>query len=200
MTSTTVPGATPAPTPAAAASAKPRILNSSRLAALRADRYRTLQLVLFALGAVLMPFGILAIALGWYGTAHAHYDYDQRTYLISGGIMGLGLTFTGGFLYFGAWLAKVAADQRDSNRQLSEALTSIAVALQQRPGATGAQYDTQVIEQGSTLVYAGEGTTVHRRDCPLISHRTDLRETDGHDPNATPCRVCRPVADEETSF
>jgi hypothetical protein len=195
MASTTASAGAPA-----AASAKPRTQRASRLAALRADRYRTLQLVLFALGAVLMPFGILAIALGWYGTAHAHYDYDQRTYLISGGIMGLGLTFVGGFLYFGAWLAKVGADQRDSNRQLSEALTAIAEALHQRPGAAGSEYNAEVIERSDTLVFAGEGTTVHRRDCPLIAHRTDLRETDGRDPNATPCRVCRPVVDEEITI
>jgi hypothetical protein len=163
----------------------------SRLAALRQDRYRTLQLVLFAIGAVLMPFGILAIALGWYGTAHAHYDYDQRTYLISGGIMGLGLVFLGGFLYFGAWLAKVSADQRDSARQLSEAITILAGAMSRMAGDDG----TATAVHGDELVFAGDGTTVHRRDCPLIAHRHDLHPISGNEVDPTLCRVCRPTLD-----
>jgi hypothetical protein len=165
----------------------------SRLAALRADRYRTLQLVLFAIGAVLMPFGILAIALGWYGTAHAHYDYDQRTYLISGGIMGLGLTFLGGFLYFGAWLAKVSADQRDSARQLSEALAVLAGALD-RMAPRAADLSLEAAHSAE-LVVAGDGTTVHRRDCPLIAYRDDLRPLFGSGDDLTTCRVCRPDFD-----
>jgi hypothetical protein len=161
------------------------------LAALRSDRFRALQLVLFALGSVLMPLGILAIALGWYGSAHAHYDYDQNVYLISGGIMGLGLTFLGGFLYFGAWLAKNSSDQRDTNRQLSEALTALSYAVQRLGG--GAPVESDVVD--GTLVVAGSGTTVHRRDCALIAHRDDLRELDGHEYGLAPCRVCRPAVD-----
>jgi hypothetical protein len=166
--------------------------STSRFAALRADRYRTMQLALFATGAVLMPFGILAIGLGWYGTAHAHYDYDQRTYLISGGIMGLGLTFLGGFLYFGAWLAKLAADQREATRQLAEALSALSGAVR-APVPNGATYDTEVVPNVDSLVFAGDGTTLHRRDCPLIAHRDDLHEVDHIPADATPCRVCRPV-------
>ena len=149
-----------------------------------------LQLVLFALGAILMPFGILAISLGWYGTAHSHYDYDQRTYLISGGILGLGLTILGGFLYFGAWLAKVSNDQRENSKQLADALNVLANALAlQATSANGHQTDTI---DGSMLVFAGDGTTVHRRDCPLIAHRDDLRPVSNVDSSTQTCRVCRP--------
>ena len=190
MASTTAAaGAAPAKAQAKTKASNPR------WAALRADRYRLLQLILFAMGAVLMPFGILAIALGWYGTAHSHYDYDQRTYLISGGILGLGLTILGGFLYFGAWLAKVAADQRDSAKELSAALTVFAQAFAGQNGAsngsTGSNGATATID-GSTLVFAGDGTTVHRRDCPLIAHRDDLRPVTSVDNTTTTCRVCRP--------
>ena len=163
-------------------------------AATRDQRYRTLQLVLFAAGAVLMPLGIVTICLGWYGTAHSHYDYDQRTYLISGGIMGLGLVFLGGFLYFGAWLAKVAADQRDSARQLAEALIVLAERVGPAPGA-GAGYATHpaAASNGAELVFAGDGTTVHRRDCALIATRDDLRPATGALSGATECRVCKPT-------
>ena len=66
-------------------------------------------MVLFVAGAVLLPGGLVVIGLGWYGTAHTPYEYDQNAYLISGGILGLGITFVGGFLYFGSWLARLAA-------------------------------------------------------------------------------------------
>jgi subtilisin family serine protease len=90
---------------------------------------RRLQFGLFLAGAVLMPLGILAICLGWYGTAHSHYVYDQNTYLISGGLFGLGLVFLGGFMYFGAWLARMSAEQRDNSRSIADAMSVLADAL-----------------------------------------------------------------------
>ncbi|HJQ44351.1 MAG TPA: hypothetical protein VJ831_14780 [Jatrophihabitantaceae bacterium] len=158
-----------------------------------------IQLVLFAAGAVCMPLGIVVISLGWYGTAHSHYDYDQRTYLISGGILGLGIIFVGGFLYFGAWLAKAAADQRESSRQLADALQTLADVVTKQSGAVrngngngSSGADTSV--DGSELVFAGDGNTVHRRDCPLVGSREDLRSVDVHalGPDPQLCRVCRP--------
>jgi hypothetical protein len=181
MATTTMAPARPKPTP------EPRVPSSS--AALRDQRFRNVQLALFAAGGVLMPLGILVICLGWYGTAHSHYDYDQRTYLISGGILGLGLTFLGGFLYFGTWLAKMAADQRESSRQLADALLALA-DLVSRP-STGVAADG-VAEAGAVPVLAGDGTTVHRRDCALIAHRDDLHVLTGKEVDLTTCRVCRP--------
>ncbi|MDT4939434.1 MAG: hypothetical protein QOG80_3105 [Pseudonocardiales bacterium] len=180
--------------------AAPRVQTNERrvtnaTAAIRDQRYRNLQLILFAAGGVLMPLGIVVIGLGWYGTAHAHYDYDQRTYLISGGILGLGLTIFGGFLYFGAWLAKIAADQRDSARQLADSLLVLGDMVSRQSGASaglGAVAATSV-ESGAVPVFAGDGTTVHRRDCPLIAHRDDLHPLTGNEVDPTLCRVCRPI-------
>jgi hypothetical protein len=90
---------------------------------------RRLQFALFVGGAVLMPLGVLAICLGWYGVGHSHYVYDQNTYLISGGLLGLGLVFLGGFLYFGAWLARMSAEQRDNSRAIADAMAVLADAL-----------------------------------------------------------------------
>jgi hypothetical protein len=90
---------------------------------------RRLQFGLFVGGAVLMPLGVLAICLGWYGVAHSHYVYDQNTYLISGGLLGLGLVFLGGFLYFGAWLARMSSEQRDNSRAIADAMAVLADAL-----------------------------------------------------------------------
>jgi hypothetical protein len=167
-------------------------------AQLRDERLRRIQLIMFTAGGVLMPFGILAICLGWYGSAHSHYEYDQNTYLVSGGILGLGLTFLGGFLYFGAWLSRMSSDQRTSSAQLAEAMLALAdvVAVRQRSSAEviAGVYEpiTEELPAAAELVRAGNNLTVHRRSCALISSRPDLHVylPDGSD--VTTCRVCKP--------
>ena len=165
-------------------------------AAVRDQRLRIVQMVMFTAGGVLMPFGIVAIGLGWYGTAHAHYAYDQATYLISGGILGLGLTFLGGFIYFGAWLAKIGSDQRDSARQVADAMLVLA-DLMSRQSANGAAVayteSAPAAGNGDMLVVAGNGKTAHRRDCQLISRREDLHVITGSEPGLTACRLCKPA-------
>lgn len=174
--------------------AQPRAAQVSNPAVGQDTRYRTLQLVLFAAGAVLMPLGILAICLGWYGTAHSHYAYDQTTYLISGGLLGLGLTFLGGFLYFGAWLARVGADQRVAARQLADTMLVLADLVSRQGAAGAAGADVTLTDPGAVPVLAGDGTTVHRRDCQLIAHREDLHVLTGREHDLATCRVCRPTA------
>ena len=41
-------------------------------------------------------------------------------------------------------------------------------------------------------VVAGSGSTVHRRDCSLISHRDDLHPAGPDAPGLTACRLCKP--------
>lgn len=83
-------------------------------------------MVLFWAGAILLPVGLVVIILGWYGAANTPYQYDQLSYLVSGGLLGLGLTFCGGFLYFGAWLARIAADNRETAQRLADTLLVLA--------------------------------------------------------------------------
>lgn len=160
----------------------------------RDQRFRNLQLALFTIGALLMPLGIFAIFLGWYGVAHTKYQYDQLPYVVSGGLLGLALVFLGGFLYFGAWLAKIGNEQRDSARQLADAMLVLVDLVGKQGGsftATGTVSDRAARE----LVLAGAGSTVHRRDCPLIAHRDDLHPVTGDESGLGTCRVCRPDFD-----
>jgi hypothetical protein len=162
--------------PHAAATAAPAPLVQDR-------RGRRLQTALFVAGAVLLPLGLVMIVVGWYGAAHTQYVYDQLAYLMSGGLLGIGLTLTGGFLYFGAWLAAIVNNQRDASRQLADTLLALA-AMPARPGRASAS---------SALVVAGENTTVHRADCALVADRTDLRPITGTEPGLSPCRFCQPL-------
>ncbi len=139
-----------------------------------------------------MPLGIVAILVGWYGTAHSKYAYDQATYLVSGGVLGLGLVFLGGFLYFGAWLAKVAYEQQESSRHLAETLSVLADLATQQPGRPTASAVPVAPGGGAVPVLAGDGSTIHRSDCALVAQRDDLRPLTGTERNLGTCRVCRP--------
>ena len=185
----------PAPAPAQP-HAMPRAASRGEgVAPLRNNPAQLLHLVLFVAGAVLLPAGLIVIGLGWYGVAHTPYVYDQNAYIVSGGILGLGITFVGGFLYFGSWLARVAADQKESQRQLSDTLLLLADAVSHNNavanGAAAARPAARPRDPGSVLVVAGTGTTVHRADCDLVAGRDDLRPAGPDAPNLTRCRLCK---------
>jgi len=149
--------------------------------------------VLFVAGAVLLPLGLVVIILGWYGAAHTPYAYDQLSYLVSGGLLGLGLTFCGGFLYFGAWLARIAADMRDSSKRLADTLLLLSDVVSRSGAGSGPlQSPAAQRDPGSILVVAADGSTVHRRDCSLVGHRDDLRPAGPDAAHLTPCRLCKP--------
>lgn len=168
-------------------------------AAARDQRFQKVNVILFVVGAALMPLGIVAIFVAWYGVAHSHYEYDQLTYIVSGGVLGVGLVLLGGFLYFGAWLARMATDQRESARRLTDAVLALANASARPPapavgGAAAVPVGgaAAVADGGALPVLAGGGSTVHRRDCALIAHRDDLRALTGTETGLGTCRVCRP--------
>ncbi len=124
--STTSAGSTERHTMPRAASREPVGTGGIGIAPLKGNPAQLLQMILFYAGAVLLPTGLVVIGLGWYGAAHTPYEYDQMPYLISGGILGLGITFVGGFLYFGSWLARIAVDQKEAQAQIADALRALA--------------------------------------------------------------------------
>ncbi len=160
------------------------------VAPLRDDYGRLLQTVLFWAGAIMLPLGLVVIVLGWYGAANTPYQYDQLSYLVSGGLLGLGLTFCGGFLYFGAWLARIASDQKEASKRLADTLLVLADVTSR--SAAVAEVGAGLTEAAEVPVTAGEGTTIHRRDCALILHRRDLHPVGDRTGSLTECRVCRP--------
>lgn len=185
--------------------AMPRASSRDGAAPLRGNQAHLLHAALFVAGAVLLPGGLIVIGLGWYGAAHTPYEYDQTSYLISGGILGLGITFVGGFLYFGSWLARIAADQKDSQRQLAETLLVLADAVSHNSAAIASVPAESSVpsavrpvapparsrDAGSVLVMAGGGKTVHRADCDLIAGRQDLSAVGAQVGDLVPCRLCQ---------
>ena len=118
-----------------------------------------MQLGLFVAGAVLLPLGLVVICLGWYGIAHTPYEYNQLVYLLSGGMLGLGITFIGGFLYFAAWIARIGADLKESDKRLSDTLLVLAdaIAHTSAPAAGAPGAGARRLEPGDVLVVAYPG-------------------------------------------
>ncbi|GGU58515.1 hypothetical protein [Lentzea flava] len=74
------------------------------------------------IGTMLMTAGIAAILFAWWGVAHTGYVWEQIPYVVSGGILGVGLIGVGGFLYFGSWLVKLLEEQRQTTYALLQLL------------------------------------------------------------------------------
>ncbi|HEX4865356.1 MAG TPA: hypothetical protein VFV02_14900 [Acidimicrobiales bacterium] len=98
---------------------------------LRPSRGRSfpLETLMLVLGGLLLPIGVITIIIGWYGAAHTPKLYEQNDYLISGGILGLGLVFIGGFLYFGYWVTRQIRTTNVAAQQTLRALSRIEAQL-----------------------------------------------------------------------
>lgn len=76
---------------------------------------RNVRKILQVLGMVAIAMGFVCIILGWYGSSHSPYLYEEIPYLISGGLLGVGLVFGGGILIHSAWsLRKIEEDRRNA--------------------------------------------------------------------------------------
>src|SRR6185436_2740395 len=84
--------------PAAATSAPPTASPTSGSDDMRSEQ--RFQQILTLVGGFLMPLGLAVIGIGWYGTAHTGYVFEQLPYLVSGGLFGLGLTICGALVFF----------------------------------------------------------------------------------------------------
>jgi hypothetical protein len=149
---------------------------------------RTLSLV----AAVLLPLGLLVILLGWYGAAHTPYLFEQVPYLISGGILGLGLVTGAGLLYFGGWVAKSAAAQQRAAEETLLLLREIRDGL----GAAPRQAAVPASSNGHAagFVATAHGSMWHRPDCAVVAGRDDLHLVGPDGDGLQPCSLCDPLS------
>lgn len=158
-----------------------------------------MQAVLLLAGAIMLPAGLIIIEVGWWGAAHSPYSYDQLSYLISGGLFGLGLAFVGGFLYFGSWLAKISADNSEAMARLADSLQEMGQSLSHAQPSLPANPTSSVpaLTAGANErpVTTANGTLMHLPNCSLVVGRDDLHPADP-DADLKPCKLClglRPV-------
>ena len=164
------------------------VAKTSRTAKLRAAvkklqgraGWRELERWLLILGAFLLIFGLAAIGLAWWGASHTPFVFEQIPYLISGAFLGLGLTIVGGFLYFGYWLTRLLAQNREQGARVERVLGQIKDTLAAAQAPEG------------TFVVTSGGTMYHHPDCKLVIGRDDLREISSPEPGLKPCKICSP--------
>jgi hypothetical protein len=159
------------------------------------SRTFSVEQVLAVVSAVLLPLGILMILLGWYGAAHTPYLFEQLPYLISGGILGLGLAVVGGLIYFGSWIARSAAEQRGKSEEVAELLREIRDEMRTSRGAETppARRRGAGTNGAEPFVATARGGMLHRPDCAVVAGREDLRAISASGDGLTPCSLCSPL-------
>jgi hypothetical protein len=149
--------------------------------------------LLLMLGGALMPIGVLLILLGWAGASRTPLMFEQVDYMISGGLLGLGLVVLGGFLYFAYWqTASVRAAQAE-RKQLTDALGRIEALL---AGGATVQGTAAPTVPAAAYVATESGTMFHRADCVVVADRANLVKVDAATTSLRPCKLCDPLADQ----
>ena len=146
---------------------------------------------MLVLGAVLMPLGVLVILLGWLGVSHTPLPFEQNSYLISGGILGLALVFAGGFVYFAYWQTVRIRESREQTAQLTAALGRLETLLTSG-GASSADGRRTATAAGG-FVATPSGSIFHRADCTVVAGRDDLSAVNPARTKLEPCRICTPL-------
>jgi hypothetical protein len=85
--------------------------------------------LLLVLAGIVAPAGLIVIVLGWYGASRTAYPFEQTPYLLSGGMLGLGLVFLGSFFYFAHWLTQLVKEHREQGAAVLAALERLAEQL-----------------------------------------------------------------------
>ncbi|MEX2459175.1 MAG: hypothetical protein WD770_09330 [Actinomycetota bacterium] len=188
------------PTPSAEAGAAERVarlrdrVSKLRIRGWSMDVPRMLMLV----GGVLLILGLLVIGAGWYGAAHTPYLFEQVPYMISGGLLGIGLVAAGGFLYFAYWMTRQVDETKRQAARTQEALEQVQRALTEalaaRPASGRAAAGRSAKSNGSFVATKG-GSMFHRPECPVVAGRDDLRKVSAEG-ELEPCRMCDPLGAE----
>ena len=150
------------------------------------------------MGLLVVAVGLLVIGIGWNGAAGAGGEINgiptlsaQLPWLLSGGILGLGL------VVFGAALV-IVHNARVDRARLESKLDELVEAVGRGSG-TGSTVITPASAAG---IFAAGGASYHRPDCRLVTGRGDVEYVTGPEVAARElkaCRVCRPEAVEVLS-
>lgn len=155
--------------------------------------------ILMVAGGIIAPLGVIVVLLGWWGAAHTPYVFEQVPYLISGGLLGLGMVFLGAFFYFTHWITQLVKEQRAQSAAVLEALQTltdeVTTAGRSPRQLTGAVPSNGAAPAAATrpLVATERGTMAHRPDCVVVAGKGALRTVTTAD-GLTACKLCEPYA------
>jgi hypothetical protein len=170
---------------------------ASAVRPLAGGREERMQRVLFLAGAIAVPLGVALIVLGYWGAAHANRVIQQIPYELSGGLLGLGLIFTGGFSYFAWWLTHLLREQRRLADRVDEQTAVLVAALSRielhlTNGAVSGNGPARSASGATTLVATPTGSLAHRPDCQVVASRRDTHPVSPGAAGLKPCRICNP--------
>lgn len=140
-------------------------------------------------GGILLPLGILIIIVGWYGAAHTTRVWKQTPYLLSGGLLGVGLIIAGGFCYFAWWLTKLVEDGREQAAKAAVTAERAAAALERIEAVLRRDAG---LDDTATLVVTATGTMAHRPGCAVLIGKDGLRNVRPDEPGLKGCLICEP--------
>jgi len=142
-------------------------------------------------GGALMPLGVALVIIGWYGAAHTSRLFEEIPYLISGGLLGIVLSTIGAALYFGYWLTRIVAGQR----QMVDVLARMEARLEAAGLEGGTAAPGVAADRPGGLVATPTGTMFHRPECPVVADRPgrELRPVTLPAAGMSPCKLCAPL-------
>jgi hypothetical protein len=159
------------------------------------DRLRVPDQAMAAAAAILLPLGLVCVVLSWWGAARTPYLFEQVPYLISGGLLGLGLVVTGGFVLFGSWVSRTAQQQQALTLELIEAVREVRDEMSMMQGAPRRSGTRGSNGSGTGLVATQNGSMLHRPDCPVVANRQDVHAVTGKEAGSlSACQLCDPLA------
>ncbi len=137
----------------------------------------------------IIGLGFLALFLGWNGAANQACVDCQIPYLISGGMLGLALVFTGIGVLF-------VQNTRRNTADLEQRLIQVTESLERSGTVTSvaAPAIQTAIADREGLVVAG-ASSYHRPDCHLAEGRDDaefLSAEEAEERGLRACRICKP--------
>ena len=142
-----------------------------------------------ATGVGLVALGFIFVFFGWNGAAGKDTIQQQFPYLLSGGLIGVGLIL-------GGLTVAIVQTLRRESATLAAKLDELADALGRVGEEVGVAVSPTAVPSHGDLVMAGR-TTYHRPDCRLIEGRSAAQAMS---PEAaasrglSPCRICNPAA------
>jgi hypothetical protein len=146
---------------------------------------RTNARALVALGFFIV--GIVLILLGWYGAAYTNILTEQIPYLISGGLLGLGLIIVAGIL------ASSALHERESELLRHEIARAVAASPGfERPMRGEGE---QVSANGHQLYVVPGGRSYHVAGCPMLEGKDGVKElqpAQASESGYVACKLCGP--------
>ncbi|HEX9713299.1 MAG TPA: hypothetical protein VGB52_12230 [Actinomycetota bacterium] len=153
--------------------------------------HRPARLALY-LGIALVAAGAVIMYLGYNGAATTAVPAAQTPYIISGGLLGVGLLALGGIAVAVHVILAVQADFRVELRGMRDSIEQLAEAMTRQAFASGGLPSTN----GHTIVMVARGaSSFHREECRLVQRADHLRsipKDEADREGLAPCRICKP--------